>query len=216
MKFDTLTLFNFLLYNYPFLIHLPRCGILHRLDKDTTGLLIVAKTLFSYNYLLNQFKNKDIMRNYVSVVYFSFISGGTVSAFIGNNLKKKNCMSIVKVGSFAITHYRIIVKFLYFTFIKLLLKTGKTHQIRIHMKHINHNVVGDLLYVKYTINSFFDIKLKNMLKNIKRQMLHSNKLIVRHPYTSDYIMWESSLPDDFNNFILELKLYDNYLKKFKY
>ncbi|HFL8794776.1 MAG TPA: RluA family pseudouridine synthase [Candidatus Azosocius sp. HAIN] len=215
-KFDKLTLMNFLLYNYPYLESLPRCGILHRLDKNTTGLLIVAKTFFSYNYLINQFKNKLIMRSYVAVVYGSFITGGIVIAPIVKCFKKNIFMNVVKEGDNAITSYRILKKFLYFTLIKLLLKTGKTHQIRVHMQHINHNILGDSLYDKFTINDFFDKNLKFILKIIKRQLLHANKLIIKHPYTNKYMMWNISLTDDFNDLLIKLELYDSYFSCVKY
>jgi 23S rRNA pseudouridine1911/1915/1917 synthase len=214
-NFEEITLMNFLLYNYPCLINLPRCGILHRLDKNTTGLLIVAKTLFSYNFLINQFKTKNIMRSYLSIVYGSFITGGTIIAPITKCFKKKMRMVIVKEGKNSITCYRVLKKFINFTFIKILLKTGKTHQIRVHMFHINHNILGDSLYFKFGINDFIDNRLKNMLKKIDKQILHANKLIIIHPYTNNYVMWDISLSKIFNNLLIELKLYDNYLKILK-
>ncbi|QQG46889.1 MAG: RluA family pseudouridine synthase [Candidatus Azosocius agrarius] len=213
---DKLTLVNFLLYNYPYLITLPRCGILHRLDKNTTGLLIVSKTFFSYNYLINQFKMKNIMRGYVAIVNGCFITGGNIVAPISKCFGKKMRMIVVKDGVNAITCYRILKKFKNFTFIKLLLKTGKTHQIRVHMQHINHSIIGDFLYAKININDFFDNNLRNILKKVKRQILHANKLIINHPYTNRFMMWDISLSNDFNNLLMDLKLYDIYTNNIYY
>lgn len=173
-----------------------RPGIVHRIDKDTSGLLIVAKNDFAHINLAEQIKVHSFTREYRSVVYGKFKNtSGTVDAPIGRHPvdRKKMCVT-TKNSKNAITHYEVLEEYKDFSFLRLKLETGRTHQIRVHMSYIGHPVAGDPVYGP-----------KSVIKNLEGQCLHAGKIGFRHPRNGNYIEIESELPDYFTDFIRRIK-----------
>ncbi|CAL4322507.1 Ribosomal large subunit pseudouridine synthase D [Buchnera aphidicola (Periphyllus testudinaceus)] len=202
------TLLNGLIYHFKNIKKLPRAGIIHRLDKDTTGLIIVAKTVSSYCLLKKMMKLRKIIRKYKALVLGKVLYGGFVNSPIQRNKNRRTCMTINCLGKKSVTHYKVKKKFKNSTFLKLRLETGRTHQIRVHMLSINHPIVGDKKY-KCNLNNFFKLKKNNnsfkLIKNFNRQALHAYKIIFIHPITKKKIILKSKLPKDMNNLISNLK-----------
>lgn len=191
------TLVNALLHHIPCLVNLPRAGIVHRLDKDTTGLLVVAKTIEAHTKLIEALQARKILRQYEAIVQGMLLAGGTVDAPIGRHPHDRKKMAIVERGKEAITHYRVLQKFPAHTHLQLQLETGRTHQIRVHMLHINHPIVGDRTYGgRQRVPPKAGEALLNGLRTFPRQALHAKKLGFYHPITGEYLEWESSLPED--------------------
>lgn len=200
------TLLNALLYHVPQLQILPRAGIIHRLDKDTSGLLVIAKTSLAYNKLTRQLKKRSLIREYQAIVYGVMISGSSIDAPIGRNPFKRKQMMITDTGKQAITHYRIAEKYRNYTRLKLRLETGRTHQIRVHLAHIHHPIVGDPTYGKsFHLTKNVSKELIDLLRQFKRQALHAFALGLVHPITNQPMRWEINLPDDMNNLIKALR-----------
>lgn len=173
-----------------------RPGIVHRIDKDTSGLLIVAKNDFAHKNLADQIKNHDFSREYEAVVYGSLKKDeGTVDAPIGRNKNDRKKMAVTCENSKnAITHYKVINRYNGFTHLRLRLETGRTHQIRVHMAHIGHPVAGDSLYGP-----------KKTIKSLNGQCLHAKHIGFAHPRSLKYIEFESDLPDYFKDFLNAIK-----------
>ena len=200
------TLLNALLHHAKELHHLPRAGIIHRLDKETTGLLVIGKTPIAIQSLTNQLKKRTLLREYQALVYGILISGGKINAPIGRHSKIRTQMAVNALGKPAITHYRIIEKYRNITRLRLRLETGRTHQIRVHMQHCHHPLVGDLPYggrIRGTKGML--LPLIDYLRQFKRQALHAEKLGLHHPVTGKWIEWKAPLPDDLNQLITLLK-----------
>ncbi|BBA85142.1 RluA family pseudouridine synthase [Candidatus Nardonella dryophthoridicola] len=180
-------------------------GLLHRIDKDTTGLLIISKSNFFYKKIHLDFLNKNNIKEYIALVSGDLITGGKINIGIIRDKKKKLCMTFSKNEKKSITHYRIIKRFKLFTLIRLNIETGRTHQIRVHMKYINHPIIGDYKYGKNI--SIFD-KIHNFLnKNnifINRYLLHSNRLTIKHPTKNIFMTWKSEIPNDIISFIYKV------------
>lgn len=192
------TLVNALLYHAPTLKHLPRAGIIHRLDKDTTGLLIIAKSLTSHTSLIRQMQAREIQRNYITLVQGHVISGGTIDTGFGRHPRNRLKMTVTGQGRQAITHYTVKKQYKDFTLLDVSLMTGRTHQIRVHMAHINHPVVGDQLYsgrMRFPANA--SDQLRTVLQQLKRQALHACSLTFYHPETDEELTFEAPMPDDF-------------------
>ena len=192
------TLVNALLHHAPTLHHLPRAGIIHRLDKDTTGLLIVAKSLTAHTSLIRQMQARDIQRNYITLVQGHVISGGTVDTGFGRHPRNRLKMCVSGQGRQAITHYMVKKQYHDFTLLDVSLMTGRTHQIRVHMDYINHPVIGDQLYgglMRFPQNASDD--LKAMLQQFKRQALHACSIAFYHPETEEELTFTAPLPEDF-------------------
>lgn len=173
-----------------------RPGIVHRIDKDTSGLLMVAKNDFSHTFLAEQIKEHSFTREYESIVFGNLKDdGGTVNAPIGRNPndRKKMCV-ISKNSKEAVTHYSVIERYKGYTHIKCKLETGRTHQIRVHMAYIGHPVAGDIVY-----------GVKNEKVDFVGQCLHARKIGFIHPRTNEYMEFCSELPDYFNKFLTKLK-----------
>lgn len=198
------TLLNALLHHAPELALLPRAGIIHRLDKDTSGLLIVARNLESYKKLVSALEEREIKREYEAVVYGTMISGGTIDKPLGRHKTKRTAMAVVEEnGKPAVTHYRVLHRFPEYTHIKVMLETGRTHQIRVHMAYIHHPVVGDQTYAGRLKLPKEEGDLKQFLRTFKRQALHAKYLEFTHPRSEKIVTFTASLPDDMNK-LLEL------------
>ena len=191
------TMLNALLYHCPSLQHLPRAGIIHRLDKDTSGLLVIAKTIPAFTSLTQQLKERSISRIYQAVVNGVLISGGTVNAPIARHPLQRQRMAVIETGKPAITHYRVLERFRAHTRLKLQLETGRTHQIRVHMAHVKHPIVGDLTYGgRLKLPKGASEGLVEMLRQFKRQALHAAELGFIHPTTLETVSWQVDPPED--------------------
>lgn len=203
------TLVNALLHHEPSLQFLPRAGIIHRLDKETTGLMIVAKTLTSHTSLIRQMQERQIDRRYITLVQGHLIAGGTIDTYYGRHPGNRLKMAVCEHGRQAITHYSIKKQYHYYTLLDVQLMTGRTHQIRVHMAHIKHPVFGDPLYGarrRYPVNA--DHNLLEVLQHFNRQALHAITLAFTHPETHGSLTFSAPLPDDFQHLLNELDIYD--------
>lgn len=192
------TLVNALLYHAPSLDHLPRAGIIHRLDKDTTGLLLIAKTLTAHTSLIRQMQARTIDRHYLALVHGHLIAGKTIDTGYGRHPRNRVKMAVCPQGRQAITQFSIRKQYGYATLLDVKLMTGRTHQIRVHMAHINHPVVGDPLYGgQARIPAKVSQEERDALHAIKRQALHAAALSFVHPVTGETITLTAPVPDDF-------------------
>ena len=200
------TMLNALLHHAPALKHLPRAGILHRLDKDTSGLLVVAKTEHALKHLSAQLKKKTMQREYQAIVYGTLISGGTINAPIDRHHLQRKRMAVVETGKPAVTHYRILEKFRAHTRLKLMLETGRTHQIRVHLTHARHPIIGDPTYgARLHLAKNTTPELTALLRALKRQALHAFALGFIHPLTQEPVRYEIDLPDDMKKLLSALR-----------
>lgn len=203
------TLLNALLHHVPHLANVPRAGIVHRLDKDTTGLMVVAKTLEAHTNLVAQLQARSVSRIYEAIVTGVIVAGGTVDAPIGRHGVQRQKMAVIETGKVAISHYRVLERFRAHTHTRVKLETGRTHQIRVHMTHIGHPLVGDPTYGgRFRIPPGASPTLVESLRDFPRQALHARFLELDHPATGVRMKWESPLPDDFT-WLLSLLRQDN-------
>lgn len=192
------TLLNALLHHVPGLINVPRAGIVHRLDKDTTGLMVVAKTLQAQTRLVEQLQARSVSRIYEAIVIGVIITGGTVNAPIGRHGQQRQRMAVVEGGKPAVSHYRVLDRFRSHTHVRVKLETGRTHQIRVHMTHVGYPLVGDPLYSgRFRIPPAANPTMVQTLRDFPRQALHARFLELDHPVSGTRMKWESPLPDDF-------------------
>jgi len=204
------TLANALLYYDSALSTLDRAGIVHRLDKNTSGLMVVARNEKSQKYLVEQLQNHSVDREYSAIVYGHMIAGGTVDEPIGRDPKDRVKQAVSMSGKDAITHYRAIDRFKSHTHVKAILETGRTHQIRVHLSHVGHSLVGDPMYggrVRFPKKA--SEELKDALVNFTRQALHSKKLTLTHPISGELMSWKAPLPDDMLRLLEVLKKFDS-------
>lgn len=194
------TLVNALLNYAPELANVPRAGVVHRLDKDTTGLLVVARNLEAHTSLVEQLQARAITRIYETIVHGLFLAGSTIDLPIGRHPKDRKKMAVVGDGKEAITHYRVIKKFAKHTHIQVQLETGRTHQIRVHMAHVRHPIVGDKTYAP------------RLQHNFPRQALHAKSLSLMHPATGEEMSWSIDLPTDMQNLLQDLHAQQKLLK----
>lgn len=191
------TLMNALLHHCPDLEMLPRAGIVHRIDKDTTGLLVVAKTLPAHTDLVAQLSEKSVYREYEAVVVGTMTAGGTVDEPIERHPVDRVRMAVVEGGKPAVTHYRVLERFRGHTHVRVQLETGRTHQIRVHMLHISHPLVGDPVYGgRMRLPKGATQALIKFVPQFPRQALHARRLGLVHPVTGASMSWESPLPAD--------------------
>jgi 23S rRNA pseudouridine1911/1915/1917 synthase len=204
---QTGTLLNALLNHCPDLINLPRAGIVHRLDKETTGLMVVAKTLQAHTDLVEQLADRTVSREYEAIAVGTMTGGGTVNAPIGRHPTQRKLMAVLSQGGKrAVTHYRVLTRFPHHTHIRVKLETGRTHQIRVHMAHIQFPLVGDATYGKrFKIPKGASDELIETLKAFPRQALHAATLGLEHPGTGEYCEWSIPLPEDFQELLNTLK-----------
>ncbi|EGT82994.1 23S rRNA pseudouridine(1911/1915/1917) synthase [Haemophilus quentini] len=200
------TVLNALLYHYPPIAEVPRAGIVHRLDKNTTGLMIVAKTIPAQTKLVRNLQKRKITREYEAVASGIMTKGGTVDQPMARHATKRTLMAVHPMGKPAVTHYRIMENYRNYTRLRLRLETGRTHQIRVHMAHIAHPLLGDQTYggrprpPKNASEDFMEV-----LRNFKRQALHAVMLRLAHPITGEMMEWYAPLPDDFVELLNALK-----------
>ncbi|HHX3289831.1 TPA: 23S rRNA pseudouridine(1911/1915/1917) synthase RluD [Haemophilus influenzae] len=200
------TVLNALLYHYPPTAEVPRAGIVHRLDKDTTGLMVVAKTIPAQTKLVRDLQKRKITREYEAVASGIMTKGGTVDQPMARHATKRTLMAVHPMGKPAVTHYRIMENYRNYTRLRLRLETGRTHQIRVHMAHIAHPLLGDQTYggrprpPKNASEDFMEV-----LRNFKRQALHAVMLRLSHPITGEMMEWYAPLPDDFVELLNALK-----------
>ncbi|XBC39083.1 MAG: 23S rRNA pseudouridine(1911/1915/1917) synthase RluD [Buchnera aphidicola (Nurudea shiraii)] len=203
------TLLNALLYQNHNFLSIPRAGIIHRLDKNTTGLMVIAKNVLSYNNLAKSMKSRKIVRKYEALVYGRVISGGSVFASIKRHPFRRTIMTTGVVGKKAITHYRIIKRFSCYTHLMIQLETGRTHQIRVHMLSINYPIIGDREYGnKYKFSRNMVASVHKVVKAFPRQALHASELCLKHPTTNLWMKWNSPIPKDMLDLLSHLNLYN--------
>ncbi len=191
------TLLNALLNHDASLETLPRAGIVHRIDKETSGLLMVAKTLQAHNSLTQQLQEREITREYLAVSRGRMTAGGTVDEPIGRHPTDRKRYTVRESGKFAVTHYRVVQRYAHHTLVQMMLETGRTHQIRVHMAHIRYPLLGDPVYGgRFQMPPNCGTDLERELRSFKRQALHAAKLGLQHPVTDEYCEWEQPLPDD--------------------
>ncbi len=199
------TLMNALLFYCPSLAVVPRAGIVHRLDKDTSGLLVVAKTLASQNSLVQQLQAREVSRIYEAVLYGVVPANGRIDAPIARNPANRLKMAVQPSGKEATTHYRVCRAFAEHTHMELKLETGRTHQIRVHMQHLGHPLVGDPAYGgSYKQPRNKRPGLEQSLQDMSRQALHARKLSFIHPLDGTTVSYESELPQDIVNLLAAL------------
>ncbi len=192
------TLLNALLHHYPDQAALPRAGIVHRLDKDTSGLMVVAKTLSAHTHLVTQLQARSVHREYLAIVNGYVTGGGRVEADIGRHPVQRKRMAVVeRGGKEAVSHYRIEHRFAHHTGLRIELETGRTHQIRVHMAHIKHPLVGDPVYGgRPRIPAGATPELIDAVRGFPRQALHARRLDLIHPDTALDISWHAPVPQD--------------------
>ena len=191
------TLLNALLRHLPDLARLPRAGIVHRLDKDTSGLLVVAKTLAAQTDLVRQLQAREVRREYLALAHGRIARSGTIEAPIGRHPVQRTRMAVVARGRHAVTHYEVLERFPTSTLLRCRLETGRTHQIRVHLRSIGHPLVGDPAYGKrHTALAF------------TRQALHAERLALRHPQTGRVMRWRVPPPADMQRLIRALRKHE--------
>lgn len=191
------TLLNAVLHHCPALAAVPRAGIVHRLDKDTSGLMVVAKTLAAQTTLVEQLQARSVSREYDAVVIGVMTAGGTVDAPIGRHPKDRKRQAVTESGKPAVTHYRVVERFRGHTHVRCRLETGRTHQIRVHMAHRRFPLIGDALYSgRFKVPAGASDTLKEILREFPRQALHARKLAFNHPRHGERVTFRAELPDD--------------------
>ncbi|MDV2856849.1 MULTISPECIES: 23S rRNA pseudouridine(1911/1915/1917) synthase RluD [Oceanimonas] len=191
------TLLNALLHHCPAIAEVPRAGIVHRLDKDTTGLMVVAKTIPAQTHLVTALQARNITREYEAVAIGHMTAGGTVDANIGRHPTQRIQMAVTPSGKPAVTHYRVMEKFRAHTRLRVRLETGRTHQIRVHMAHLKHPLVGDPVYGgRLKPPRAAEPELMDFLRGFKRQALHAVMLRLEHPISGELMEWHAPIPDD--------------------
>ena len=191
------TLVNALLHYVPELGKLPRAGIVHRIDKDTSGLLVVARSLRAHHTLVKSLKEHAIVREYEAIVASVMTAGGRIDAPVGRHPIHRTRMAVVPSGKPAVTHYRVIKRYRAHTHVRLRLETGRTHQVRVHMAHIGHPLVGDPQYgARLRVPTDCSPQLAEALRAIRRQALHASRLELNHPVSGEPMSWQAPLPED--------------------
>lgn len=191
------TLQNGLLYHDPALIELPRAGIVHRLDKDTTGLMVIARSQAAYKRLVEAIAEREVRREYRALVIGSMPAGGTIDMPIGRHPTQRTRMAVNPMGKPSVTHFRVLEHFRGHTLLKVMLETGRTHQIRVHMAHLRHPVFGDQVYGgRLHLPAGASEDLKRVLRGFRRQALHAKRLQLMHPVSARPMRFECAIPAD--------------------
>ena len=200
------TLMNGLLHYVPALEEIPRAGIIHRLDKDTSGLLLVAKSLTAHTALVRLLADREISRHYLAVCNGALTGGSTIREPIGRHPTDRKRMSVQQSGKPAVTHFTVKERFTAFTYVNVQLETGRTHQIRVHFAHRRHALVGDQVYGgRLALPKGASEELIQVLRHFKRQALHATRLAFQHPSSGEAIDLEAAPPKDFQQLIEVLR-----------
>ena len=201
------TLLNGVLHYLPANENIPRAGIVHRLDKETSGLMVVAKTLVAHQSLVKQLQAKTVSREYLAIVQGVMTGGGTVDKPIGRHPQARTKMAVLDFGGKeAVSHYRVIERFPAHTLIRVKLETGRTHQIRVHMASIGYPLVGDSTYGgRLKLPKGSTQELHDALRAFRRQALHATQLALSHPVSGEHMEWQALPPEDFNRLFAMLK-----------
>jgi len=203
------TMLNALLHHAPELVSVPRAGIVHRLDKETSGLLVVARTLKAQAHLVQQLQERAFEREYEAVAVGVMLSGGSVDAPIGRHPVDRKRMAVSQRGRPAVTHYRVAERFRAHTHVRVQLETGRTHQIRVHMAHIRYPLFGDPVYGgRLRIPPKSSEQFTEALRNFRRQALHAVRLGLTHPESGKVMQWQAPLPADME-YLLHVLREDN-------
>ncbi|TQV83021.1 23S rRNA pseudouridine(1911/1915/1917) synthase RluD [Aliikangiella coralliicola] len=208
------TLVNGLLYLFPELRKLPRAGVVHRLDKDTTGLLVVARTAEAHNHLVSELQDRAFKREYLALVHGEIVAGDTIDYPIGRHAVNRKKMAVNAQGKEAITHFRIGEKFNDFTLVQVKLETGRTHQIRVHFSHLKHPLVGDPVYcIRNLKPKGMSEKFEQVLAGFQRQALHARTLGLTHPVSGEWMEWECEVPADIELLLEAIRQHDKLHEK---
>lgn len=199
------TLLNAILHHHPAAEALPRAGIVHRLDKDTSGLLVVAKTLAAQQDLIEQLQTRTMGRIYLALVYRYVSAGDSINLPIGRHPRERLKMAVRADGREALTHYRIEKRFgEAATLLRVQLETGRTHQIRVHLSALKFPLVGDALYGRPLLSKGLSETARQALLNFPRQALHAHELHLQHPATGEDLSFTAPLPDDLRQLLANL------------
>jgi 23S rRNA pseudouridine1911/1915/1917 synthase len=200
------TLLNGLLHHDPELNALPRAGIVHRLDRHTSGLMVVARSLLAHKGLVDQLQDKSLFREYEAVCVGAMTGGGTVNQPLGRHPVDRKRQAVIADGKPAVTHYRVQERFPAHTLIRVQLETGRTHQIRVHMAWLRYPLVGDPVYGgRLKLPAGAGESLRQTLRNFRRQALHARRLGLVHPATGDYMEWLADTPADLAGLVEALR-----------
>ena len=203
------TLVNGLLALDASLEQLPRAGIVHRLDKDTTGVMVVARNLVAHNSLVEQLQAREVKREYIAIARGVVTAGRCIETGMGRHPQNRKKMAVVSGGKNAITHFQVARKFAHHSLLKLQLETGRTHQIRVHMAHIQYPLLGDALYGgRGQVPAAIDAALVQAIQGFRRQALHAERLSFAHPRSAESVSFEAPLAADFAALLELLKQYD--------
>jgi 23S rRNA pseudouridine1911/1915/1917 synthase len=191
------TLLNALLHYRPESARLPRAGVVHRLDKDTSGLIVVAKTEQARQALIRDLQARTVTREYIAIVNGVMIAGGSIDAPIGRHRSDRTRMAVTSGGRAARSHCRVLKKYRAHTLVQIRLESGRTHQIRVHMAHLKFPIVGDPVYGgRVRVPARAEPELVSLLRSFKRQALHATKLSLVHPVSGASLCWTVSVPED--------------------
>ncbi len=203
------TLVNGLLARDPRLQQLPRAGIVHRLDKDTTGVMVVARNLCAHNWLVEQLQARLVKREYIAIVRGVVTAGRSIETEMGRHPQNRKKMAVVNDGKSAITHFQVTRKFKHHSLISVQLETGRTHQIRVHMAHLQYPLLGDSVYGgRAHLPAGVDESLTTIIQEFRRQALHAQRLSFEHPGSHEMVSYEAPAPLDFAELLEALIRYD--------
>jgi 23S rRNA pseudouridine1911/1915/1917 synthase len=197
------TLLNALLHHDMALAEVPRAGIVHRLDKDTSGLLVVARSLIAQTALVRQLQERSVRREYLALAHGEIERGGRVDQPIDRHPSQRTKMAVVEGGKPAVTHYSIVESFPGCTLLRCKLETGRTHQIRVHMAYLHHPLVGDHIYIKGAQKC--PPPMRAVLMDFPRQALHAERLGLEHPETGEWMEWQVDMPDDMQQLLKKVR-----------
>lgn len=202
------TLMNGLLYHCPDNKLIPRAGIVHRLDRDTSGIMVIAKNVEAYNNLVDAFKNRHIEKHYQAIVYGQFKLSKTIDAPIGRHPQQRTKMAVIQRGKHAISHITVLKRYTHFSHLKVNIETGRTHQIRVHLAHDKHPIVGDKTYGRKPNYTNLHPDIKAWLLSQETQLLHAHKISFHHPESNELMTFEAPLEENFEQGLTQLNKFD--------